>query len=230
MSAYAARTDAVATSPKKPVVGGGGLCRRHFRYRGREQIGYEPAMNRTSFISSIGAAASVAFLRDVALAEAPNNPYSLTPLVETILPVMDPGFPVVTGQTIAERIESLYHLSDSRTFAGSLSAFMQPSFFPEPLGLLYDVERSSAPDADVHEAASADRERYRRASLPIENNFAAFTPDQRAAYVRLWSQSAFNTRRRFYQSARFLTFAAFYSLPQVWPAIKYSGPVLQAEH
>lgn len=184
-------------------------------------------MKRTSFISSIGAAAAVAFLQDVALAEAPHNPYSLTPLVETILP---PGFPVVTGQTIAERIESLYHLSDSRTFAGSLSVFMQPSFFPEALGSLYDVERSSAPDADVHEAASADARAYRRASLPAVNNFAAFTPDQRAAYVGLWSQSAFNTRRRFYQSVRFLTFAAFYSLPQVWSAIGYAGPVLQLEH
>ena len=184
------------------------------------------AMNRTSFISSLGAAAAVAFLRDVALADEGGSAFGLTPLVETIMPVTSSGFPTVTGQEITGRIESLYHLSGSQTFVASLTAFMQPKSFATPSALLYRAERSIFPDVDVHEAVKADAEAYRSASLPSTSDFASFKPDERAAYVRLWSQSAFSTRRRFYQSIRFVTFAAFYSMPQAWSTIGYAGPLL----
>lgn len=187
-------------------------------------------MNRTSFISSVGAAAAIAFLKDVALAHAVASPSPMMPLVETLLPIGSPGFPNVTGPMISDRIESLYHLSESRVFVASLATFMQPASFLEPSTALYAAEKVIDPHVDPAEMNRADVRAYRLADLPHAKTFAALTPRQRTTYLRLWSHSAFNTRRRFYQSVRFLTFAAFYSLPQVWPAIGYAGPVLQVAH
>jgi hypothetical protein len=188
--------------------------------------GHEDAMNRTSFISSIGAAAAVAFLKDVALADGLASSLPLAPLIETLLPLGSPEFPDVTGPMISDRIESLYHLGDSAAFAASLAMFMQPTSFLKSTAVLYAAEQSMDPHIDLAEMNAADARAYQLANLPDAKDFAALTPGQRTAYLRLWSHSAFNTRRRFYQSVRFLTFAAFYSLPQVWPAIGYAGPVL----
>lgn len=184
-------------------------------------------MNRTSFISSIGAAAAVAFLRDTALADAVGRVFPMAPLVETLLPVGSSAFPDITAEVLADRIESLYHLGDSRTFEASLATFMQPTSFVSPSTLLYAAEKSITPGQDLRRMTTADAHAYRLAQLPNATDFAHFTPDQRTAYLWLWSHSAFNTRRRFYQSVRFLAFAAFYSMPQVWPAIAYAGPLLK---
>lgn len=185
-------------------------------------------MNRSFFISSMAAAAAVAFLRDVALADAVVTTAPMAPLVETILPVGSPNFPAVTAATIADRIESLYHLGDSRTFVASLATFMRPTSFKNPNALLYVAEQATSADVNAGQMTMRDARAYRMAALPNASDFANLTPEQRATYLRLWSRSAFNTRRRFYQSVRFVTFAAFYSMPQVWPAIGYAGPLLQA--
>jgi hypothetical protein len=128
---------------------------------------------------------------------------------------------------IAERIESLYHLGGSPTFEGSMAAFMHPTSFLKPSALLYAAEQSTTAGVNVGQMTMSDARAYRMATLPNAFDFSKFTPGQRATYLRLWSQSAFNTRRRFYQSVRFLTFAAFYSMPQAWPAIGYDGPLLR---
>ena len=187
-------------------------------------------MNRTGFISSIGAVAAVAFLKNVALAGVSEGPALMTPLVETLLPFASAGFPDVSVQMVVQRIETLYHLAESRTFAGSLSAFMRPRSFVAPGAALFAAEQSSVLEADTRALASADTRAYRLAGLPERDDFARFSNDERAVYLRLWSQSAFNTRRRFYQSVRFVTFAAFYSMPQAWGAIGYGGPLLRGAH
>lgn len=183
-------------------------------------------MNRTLFISSLGAAAAVAFLKDVALADVSDGAALITPLVETLLPFGSAGFPGVPAGVVVERIESLYHLAESDTFRGSLSAFLRPRSFIAPDAALYVAERSDTPHADTQALTLADTHAYRLAALPDEADFARFSPHERAVYLGLWSHSAFNTRRRFYQSVRFVTFAAFYSMPKIWPAIGYGGPLL----
>lgn len=184
-------------------------------------------MNRTLFISSAGAMAAVAFLKNVSLADEYEVPAPIAPLVETLLPFGSAGFPDASVQMVVQRIESIYHLAESRTFVASLSAFMRPSAFVTPGAALYVAEQSSAPEADMRALAASDARAYRFARLPEAGDFGHFSNHERAVYLRLWSQSAFNTRRRFYQSVRFITFAAFYSMPQVWPAIGYAGPLLQ---
>lgn len=184
-------------------------------------------MNRTLFISSLGAAAAVAFLKDVALSDVSDGSAFMAPLVETVLPFGSPGFPRVSARMVVERIESLYHLAESGTFRGSVSAFSRPGSFIVPDAALYAAERVDAPHADIRAQTLADAQAYPLAELPDKTDFAHFSHHERAAYLRLWSRSAFNTRRRFYQSVRFVTFAAFYSMPQVWPAIGYGGPLLQ---
>lgn len=187
-------------------------------------------MNRHSFLSSIGAAAAIAFLKEVALADSVLGARPMTPLVETLLPLGSPAFSNVTGAIVCERIESLYHLGESPAFVASLAAFMDPTLFPKYDAALFAAEQSVDPESNPTNMQIADARAYRLAGLPNEDDFAHFTDRQRAVYVRLWPHSAFNTRRRFYQAVRFLTYAAFYSLPEVWPAIGYAGPLLQVTH
>src|SRR5579884_3747472 len=129
-------------------------------------MGHEDKMNRTSFISSISAAAAVAFLRDVALADAIGGKVSMAPLVETILPIGSPDFPAVSAPVVAVRMESLYHLAESRTFMGSLAAFMQPTSFSKPSALLYAAEQSTTTEVNVEQMTIRDARAYAIAALP----------------------------------------------------------------
>jgi hypothetical protein len=175
----------------------------------------------------MGAAAALAFLKGVALADVPEGAPLMAPVIETILPFGSPRFPGVPVRMVAERIESLYHLAESPTFRGSLSAFLSLRSFTAPDAALYAAERSETPDADIPAQTETDARAYRLAALPDATEFAQLSYQQRSTYLGLWSRSAFNTRRRFYQSVRFITFAAFYSMPEVWPTIGYTGPLLQ---
>lgn len=58
-------------------------------------------------------------------------------------------------------------------------------------------------------------------------SFVGLDAAQRRMYLAQWMLDASDDRRRFYTSMRSVTYFAFYSLPEGWPAIEYSGPLIQ---
>lgn len=187
-------------------------------------------MRRSAFVSSAAALVGAAFLRDVALA-APANPaddtFSL--LLETLVPFGVPAFPAITSQELATRINALFNLGGSATFNGSLQAFDSLTVFLTGSQQLFAAEALDVPSADAPELVARDAAAFNAIGLPQNATFEALGPAERAEYVRLWSQSAFNTRRRFYGSVRAVTFIALYSMPESWPAINYAGPLIHRE-
>jgi hypothetical protein len=186
-------------------------------------------VRRLTFVSTLAAAAAGAYLREVALADTLGGTATLTSVIETLLPFGAAGFPLVSSDTVAQRVDSLFHLSESPAFAGSLATFSRLSEFSAGNGALFAIEQQTIPEVDVARAAAADALAFGKSGLPHDGTFASLMPMQRTAYLRLWSRSAFNTRRRFYQSVRFVTFAALYSVPDAWRSINYAGPILKAE-
>jgi hypothetical protein len=166
-------------------------------------------------------------LRDVALAapgEAPENTFAL--LVETLAPFGAPAFPAITSAELVTRINTLFHLGEGAVFTGSLRAFSSLGVFVSGSPQLFAAERMALPNADVRDLAARDGAAFKASGLSQTAMFGALGQPERDGYVRLWSQSAFNTRRRFYGSVRAVTFIALYSLPETWPVINYAGPLI----
>jgi hypothetical protein len=182
-------------------------------------------LRRSAFLSSASALAPAAFLRDVALAaEDDALKADLVPLVETLLPFGAPSFPPVRSAALVHRIDDLFKLDGSQIFQASLRGFSSLAAFAAGAQELFAAERAAVPDADGRVLLARDGAAFAASGLSATAAFGDLDPAGRGAYLRLWSQSAFSTRRRFYASVRAVTFVAFYSLPEAWPAIGYAGP------
>jgi hypothetical protein len=191
-------------------------------------------MNRLSFVSlSAAATAALAFFRTVALGSgsAASADYSemMTPLVATVVPIGSPGFPPITALRLTERIASLYHLDANPTFLGTLGAFCDLSMFAAGSQTLLAVEVATVGQVEVAKLLNQDSAAFRNSRLHPSSSFGGLSPSERRTYLTLWERSAFNTRRRFYGSARSVIFAALYSMPDSWSAIDYAGPLLGHE-
>lgn len=162
-------------------------------------------MQRVAFIGSATALSAAAFLRDTALAAGlAAHPPDLVPLVATLLPPAGAGVSGVSAETIAARVEAIFHLGESAAFRASVATFSDLAAF----------------------AGAGDRRAFDASGLSASGTFASLNATDRATYLRIWATSERDVRRRFYGSIRAVTLIAFYSLPDVWAAIDYAGPVL----
>jgi hypothetical protein len=184
-------------------------------------------LKRGAFIGSSAAVIAASFLRDVALAaESDAAGLELTMLVEALLPFGSPAFPAIPSTAVVQRIDGLFKLGESPAFQASLRGFSSLALFSTGDDQLFDAERAVSPDSDPRDFVRRDAAAFAATGLSPVANFQDLTPEGKSRYVRLWSHSAFSVRRRFYGSVRAVTFVAFYSLPEAWPAIGYAGPIL----
>lgn len=184
-------------------------------------------MKRSRFLLSASALAAAAFLRETAIADAGSVAApQFEAVVATVVPFGE-QFPLRNPAELTQRIEALFHLGESAAFQASLAQFSSLESFSAPSPQLFAFERAYSPEAQPEELLELDRHAFARSALAKGRSFADLTPEQRAAYLRLWTQSAFIVRRRFYMSVRAIAFEAFYSMPQVWNAIGYAGPMLE---
>jgi hypothetical protein len=184
-------------------------------------------MNRTSFIrASVATSVAVSFLRSVALgSEATGYAPEMAGVVTTILGAEAFGSSSVSPESIVRRLNWLFSLHRSPAFLASLNAFSDIASFAYGSELLFDSERAQGAVLDTsvllaHDAAAL------RATAIQGSTFEGLDAAERAQYLELWEHSAFNVRRRFYNSVRAVTFIAFYSMPESWKAIGYAGPML----
>jgi hypothetical protein len=183
-------------------------------------------MNRSGFVRSTAAAAAagVAFLQRSALGATPaESEPVLTALVATIAPVK--FLPIGTLE-IVTRVDALYHLSADPVFGASLQAFNNLAGFAAPSPALMTLERMTLSDADLDVLQSRDKSSFEALQLDGSRTFTELSSSDRTRYLALWQHSAFNGRRRFYQSIRAVTYAAIYSMPESWSAIGYAGPLI----
>lgn len=161
-------------------------------------------------------------------------------LVRALLPFEDSRFPV-REHAVAARLLEMFPVHDDPDLAGlrrGLVVFDDAALFPERLSLLVDAEheflvageRMSEPAIEraIEDAFARDAEafaRFRPHTSP--KDFARMPLVDQRAYLKLWSGSAFALRRRFYRSAKSVVMFAAYSLPELWQAIGYDGPLLQ---
>jgi hypothetical protein len=160
-------------------------------------------------------------------------------LVRALLPFEDASFPV-RSHAVSRRLLEMFPVHDDPELAGlrrGLVVFDDAALFPERLSLLVDSEheflaggeRMSEPEIEhaIDDAFARDAEAFARMRLhAAEDGFARMSLADQRAYLRLWSGSAFALRRRFYRSAKSVVMFAAYSLPALWVAIGYDGPLL----
>jgi hypothetical protein len=185
-------------------------------------------MNRSGFVrSTAAAAAAVAFLRRSALgATTAQSEPVLSALVATIVPIGQPQFPPIGTPQIVARIDALYHLSTDPVFGASLVAFDNLAGFAVPSPTLLKLEQMTLGDGLVAPLQRLDATSFEASKLDRSRTFIELSTNDRVRYLGLWQHSAFNTRRRFYQSVRAATYAALYSMPESWKAIGYAGPMI----
>lgn len=183
-------------------------------------------MNRSHFLISATALAAAAFLRETPLARAGTaSETQLEALLSTIIPFGE-RFPLRDPASFRNRLEALFDLRESAAFQASLAEFASLAAFTTASPQLYSLERSMDEEARPQQLLERDQRAFRESGLAGTASFADLKPEERARYLRLWTQSAFGMRRRFYTSMRAISFEAFYSMPQVWSTIGYDGPIL----
>lgn len=159
----------------------------------------------------------------------------LRAIVETILPFDHPRFPRVSATEIETNLLALFPLGD-QSYAPvrkGLMLFEELDLFPllQPPVAAEERALQGATDAEIAERAKWDERLYaewRRAG-PSDHatRFTALGPSLRAGYLRLWGQSAFNGKQRFYHSLKSLVMVTAYSRADLWRSIGYAGPLVE---
>lgn len=145
----------------------------------------------------------------------------LRALIETILPFEHPRFPSIPVAAIQERLLAFFPLEAERRYLvlqKGLMVFDRVDLFPLLQAPL--VAEEAAPDQSLYEE-------FQRSFRSDAESFTALQPHARAAYFRLWGQSAFNDKRLFYHSAKSLVMVTAYSMVDLWRVIGYAGPLLK---
>lgn len=159
----------------------------------------------------------------------------LRALIETILPFEHPRFPRTSVADIQERLLALFPLEAERRYLvlqKGLMVFDRVDLFPLLQTPMVAEERAlvNATAVAIAERAAQDQglyEEFRRSFRSDAESFTALQPHARAAYFRLWGQSAFNSKRLFYHSAKSLVMVTAYSMGDFWRVIGYAGPLLK---
>jgi hypothetical protein len=156
-------------------------------------------------------------------------------LIKTVLPFEHPAFPV-TALQVHTRLLRLFRLeTDSRYVAlqRTLQLFDQVDLFAEPMVLADAERRTRDPGGRAREVPAAigvasreDQALFRHfGEHPLGATFASLPLSRQRDYFDLWRRSAFMVKRQFYGSARAVVLITAYSMPDVWSAIGYDGPV-----
>jgi hypothetical protein len=162
-------------------------------------------------------------------------------LVETLLAFEHPDFPRIELAYVEERLFKHFPIDRSEHFEPlrqALMGFDAIRLFPEVDGWITRSEaalletdgfRREEIERAIAEKARADREGFE--ALLHEHgaepaHFHAASLPWRRAYLRLWARSGFAARRRFYRTVKPMVLVAAYSLPELWQAIGYSGPLI----
>lgn len=162
----------------------------------------------------------------------------LSALLETVLPFDDPAFPGVPAARIHDRFLRMFRLEAERRFLllqQALLFFDDVELFPEAIPAILAEERRvlrGQTGLDLLLAGSVRRDRqffaaFRSTSGPGPLRFTDLSLGRRREYFQIWSGSGFSVKRRFARSSRDLAMIAAYSLPEVWAAIGYEGPLLE---
>ena len=175
---------------------------------------------------------AAAFLVDPALDDY--RP-ALRALIETILPVPSPEFPLDV-EAIERRLLHMFPLEEQRRFLGfqrTLVYFNRLDLQPHVAAPLLAAERlaldvparvtESEFRGIVKEKMRLESERHYDSAT---NSFAALPAQERTEWMNLWLRSEFTVKREFARSARALILTSAYSAEATWPAIGYDGPLL----
>lgn len=155
----------------------------------------------------------------------------LRALTETIVAFDHPRFPrSVRVEQVESALFSHFPLQDGDGFAAlrtGLWVFDDTALFPERLEPFLENERKlGAAPREIDRAVARDAEAFRRAS--VSGSFSELALNSRRRYLNLWAKSALTPRRRFYRAGKILIMLSAYSLPEMWAAIGYEGPLLPA--
>jgi len=176
---------------------------------------------------------AAAFLVDPALDDY--RP-ALRALIETILPVPSPEFPLDV-ETIERRLLHMFPLEEERRFLGfqrTLVYFNRLDLQPHVAAPLLAAERIAL-DVPARVTESEFR-RIVKEKIRLESErrygsatitFAGLPARERIEWVNLWLRSEFTVKREFARSARALILTSAYSAEATWPVIGYDGPLLK---
>jgi|GEM_PF-1701568 len=161
-------------------------------------------------------------------------------LIETVLPIGAPGFPLDRA-TVETRLLKMFPLEDERRFLGfqkTLLYFDQLDLAPHVAAPLLDAERIALdvphrmPEDEFRAMCQTKIASESRACETFARDhgdakhFATLNRDGRAAWLHLWGSSEFTIKRDFAHSVRLLIYISAYSADQLWAAIGYEGPLL----
>lgn len=159
----------------------------------------------------------------------------LRALIPTILPFEHPSFPQISVDAIEARLLGLFPLGEERYAAvrQALLLYNEVALFPTLSPPIVAEERGliEADEQEIRDLAAHDARLYAGFLEPgpgpaAPGLFIDLAPARRTAYLRLWGQSAFEAKRRFYRTAKRLVVVTAYSTEELWRAIGYAGPLV----
>jgi hypothetical protein len=153
----------------------------------------------------------------------------LRAFAEAVVSFEHPRFPrSVRVEQVTDALYAHFPVKESDAFGSlrlGLWVFDDTALFPEHLEPFVDGERKLGSNERALDLAIAhDREAFQKAG--VSGAFSELDLAGRRRYLNLWAKSAFTLRRQFYRSGKILTMIATYSLPEMWAAIGYEGPLL----
>jgi hypothetical protein len=161
-------------------------------------------------------------------------------LITTVLPFEHPAFPNVSPAALLAETRRVFRLDEDESFAflpQALMLFDDASLFDSPLAPIIDDERRSIIMSRVSEsnisgaieqAITHDQDAWKRfANEHGEARFLEQSLEARKAYLALWANSSFITRRRFYRGVKALVTITAYSEKSFWKVVGFEGPLLQ---
>jgi hypothetical protein len=158
-------------------------------------------------------------------------------VIKAVLPFEHPGFPV-TLQQVRRQLLHLFELeadpryqSLQRTlqFFDDIRLFAGPTVLTDPPGP--DVAGGEAERRVSATVGHTEDQRLFAAfcAIPGETRFAALPLSRQRGYFDLWRRSHFILKREFYAGARAVVLLTAYSMPPVWSAIGYEGPLAERQ-
>lgn len=195
-------------------------------------------MDRRRFVISASASAlsGLAWLRTCSkavLAASAANASSdsvFGALVTAVLPFEDPRFPKVDPSSIRARVaSSLSAPGDSGLFEASIMLFDSIASFANPPAPLMVQEQALYGSPDLARESARFDAWSRGVAKPALTFTGLGLADQRS-FLSLWATSALGVRRRLYQTVKTLIVVSAYSMPELWNAIEYEGPLVPGPH
>ncbi len=164
-------------------------------------------------------------------------------LIQAILPFEHPQFPGITPDIIRSRLLSLFPIGEEERFLDlerSLMFFNACDLFPHMFAPIVEDEEDELADNDGLKRSNIDQlisdkrlkdeqlyEQFVRLSDPLPTAFTELSLEPKRAYLRIWGQSGFVTKRQLYRSVKALVMITAYSTDELWKAIGYEGPLLK---